>query len=92
MSFRGRIRSLPGTSRSPGSTSSGIQPAPAGVPQIDVMFEIDADGILKVSAKDATTGMNREVEIRASSGLTKGEIDDIIKRSEARPESVQTPK
>ncbi len=70
----------------------GIQPAPAGVPQIDVMFEIDADGILKVSAQDATTGMNREVQIRASSGLTKGEIDDIIKRSEARPESVQTPK
>jgi len=69
----------------------GIQPAPAGVPQIDVMFEIDADGILKVSAHDAGTGMNREVQIHASSGLTKGEIDDIIKRSEARPETVRTP-
>jgi molecular chaperone DnaK len=66
----------------------GIQPAPAGVPQIDVMFEVDADGILRVSAHDAVTGMNREVEIRASSGLTKGEIDAIIKRSEAQTGSV----
>jgi molecular chaperone DnaK len=65
----------------------GIQPAPAGVPQIDVMFEVDADGILKVSAHDAVTGMNREVEIRASSGLTRGEIDAIIKRIEERPET-----
>jgi molecular chaperone DnaK len=65
----------------------GIQPAPAGVPQIDVMFEVDADGILKVSAQDAVTGMNREVEIRASSGLTRGEIDAIIKRTEASSET-----
>ncbi len=70
----------------------GIQPAPAGVPQIDVTFEIDADGILKVSAHDAVTGMKREVEIRASSGLTRGEIDDIIKRSETRPGTVPTAK
>jgi len=56
----------------------GIQPAPAGVPQIDVTFEIDADGILKVSAKDVVTGMNQEVEIRHSAGLTKAEVDAII--------------
>jgi molecular chaperone DnaK len=70
----------------------GIQPAQAGVPQIDVTFEIDADGILKVSAHDAVTGMNREVEIRASSGLTRSEVDDIIKRAEVRQGTVQTAK
>ena len=61
----------------------GIQPAPAGVPQIDVTFEIDADGILKVSARDVVTGMNQEIEIRQSGGLTKGEIDAIIQRNTA---------
>jgi len=61
----------------------GIQPAPAGVPQIDVTFEIDADGILKVSARDVVTGMNQEIEIRQSGGLTKGEIDAIIQRTTA---------
>jgi molecular chaperone DnaK len=65
----------------------GIQPAPAGVPQIDVTFEIDADGILRVSAQDAATGMNREIQVRASSGLTKGEIDAIIQKNEARSQS-----
>jgi molecular chaperone DnaK len=61
----------------------GIQPAPAGVPQIDVTFEIDADGILRVSARDVVTGMNQEIEIRQSAGLTKGEIDAIIQRNAA---------
>ncbi len=59
----------------------GIQPAPAGVPQIDVTFEVDADGILKVSARDVVTGMNQEIEIRQSAGLTKGEVDAIIQKS-----------
>ncbi len=59
----------------------GIQPGPAGIPQIDVTFEIDADGILKVSARDLITGMNQEVEIRPSAGLSKGEIDAIIERN-----------
>jgi molecular chaperone DnaK len=59
----------------------GIQPAPTGVPQIDVTFEIDADGILKVSARDVVTGMNQEIEIRQSGGLTKREIDEIIQRN-----------
>jgi molecular chaperone DnaK len=62
----------------------GIQPAPAGVPQIDVSFEIDADGILRVSARDMVTGMNQEVEIRQSGGLSKGEIDAIIRRTMPR--------
>jgi molecular chaperone DnaK len=61
----------------------GIQPAPAGVPQIDVTFEIDADGILKVSARDVVTGMNQEIEIRQSGGLSKGELDAIIQRNKA---------
>jgi molecular chaperone DnaK len=62
----------------------GIQPAPAGIPQIDVTFEIDADGILKVSAKDVVTGMNQEIVIRQSAGLTKGEIEAIIQRNRMR--------
>ncbi len=63
----------------------GIQPAPAGVPQIDVTFEIDADGILKVTARDVVTGMNQEIEIRQSAGLTKGEVDAIIQKNQAKP-------
>lgn len=63
----------------------GIQPAPAGVPQIDVTFEIDADGILKVTARDVVTGMNQAVEIRHSAGLTKAEVDEIIQRKTSLP-------
>ncbi len=59
----------------------GIQPGPAGVPQIDVTFEIDADGILKVSAQDVITGMNQEIEIKPSSGLSRNELDAIIEKN-----------
>jgi molecular chaperone DnaK len=59
----------------------GIQPGPAGVPQIDVTFEVDADGILKVSAQDVITGMNQEIEIKPSSGLSRNELDAIIERN-----------
>ncbi len=62
----------------------GIQPAPAGVPQIDVTFEIDADGILKVSAQDVVTGMNQEVRVRPASGLSKSELDAIIQKNQGR--------
>lgn len=62
----------------------GIQPAPAGIPQIDVTFEVDADGILKVSAKDVVTQMNQEVQIRPTSGLSRGELDSIIERNQTR--------
>ena len=58
----------------------GIQPAPAGIPQIDVTFEIDADGILKVSARDVVTQMNQEVRVRPSAGLSQGEIDALIQK------------
>ncbi|MGB7294944.1 MAG: molecular chaperone DnaK [Candidatus Aminicenantales bacterium] len=61
----------------------GIQPAPAGIPQIDVTFEIDADGILKVSAQDVVTGMNQEVRVRPTAGLSKSELDAIIQRNQA---------
>ena len=63
----------------------GIQPAPAGIPQIDVTFEIDVDGLLRVSASDVVTGMNQEVQVRASSGLSKAEIEAIIEKNQMRP-------
>jgi len=63
----------------------GIRPAPAGMPQIDVTFEIDVDGLLRVSASDVATGMNQEVQVRPSAGLSRGEIDDIIERNRMRP-------
>lgn len=56
----------------------GIEAGPAGVPQIDVTFEIDVDGLVKVSAKDVSTGREQQVEIRSSSGLTKKDMDAII--------------
>lgn len=65
----------------------GVQPAPAGVPQIDVTFEIDADGILKVSARDMMTGLNQEIRIHPSSGLNAGELEAIIKKHQEQPPS-----
>ncbi len=58
----------------------GIEPAPAGVPQIDVMFEIDADGIVKVSARDVASGRQQRIQIRASSGLSSEDIDRIMEK------------
>ena len=60
----------------------GIPPAPRGMPQIEVGFDIDANGILHVSAKDLGTGKEQKITITASSGLDKGEIDKMIKESE----------
>lgn len=62
----------------------GIEPAPAGFPQIDVTFEIDADGIAKVSAKDVDSGRVRRVEVKPSSGLSQEEIDKIIAKTQER--------
>jgi molecular chaperone DnaK len=59
----------------------GITTAPAGVPQIDVTFEIDADGIARVSARDVATGREQSVEVRPTSGLTPEEVHGIIKRT-----------
>jgi molecular chaperone DnaK len=61
----------------------GIPPAPRGVPQIEVTFDIDANGIVNVSAKDKATGKEQSIQITASSGLTKEEIDKMVKDAEA---------
>jgi molecular chaperone DnaK len=61
----------------------GIQPAPRGVPQIEVTFDIDANGILNVSAKDRATGKQQQITITASSGLTKQEVDRMVREAEA---------
>jgi molecular chaperone DnaK len=61
----------------------GIPPAPRGVPQIEVTFDIDANGILNVSAKDTATGKQQHIAITASSGLSKDEIDKMVKEAEA---------
>ena len=64
----------------------GIPPAPRGVPQIEVTFEIDADGILHVSAKDLATGREQKVRVHSSSGLTEEEIQKMIKEAELHAE------
>jgi molecular chaperone DnaK len=60
-----------------------IPPAPRGVPQIEVSFDIDANGILNVSAKDKATGKEQSIVIKASSGLSEEEVDTMIKDAEA---------
>ncbi len=65
---------------------TGIPPAPRGVPQIEVTFDIDANGILNVSAKDKATGREQSIVIRASSGLTEAEIQRMIRDAELHAE------
>ncbi len=62
---------------------TGIPPAPRGMPQIEVTFDIDANGILHVSAKDRTTGKEQKIRIEASSGLSDAEIDRMVKDAES---------
>ena len=64
----------------------GIPPAPRGVPQIEVTFDIDANGILHVSAKDKATGKENQIKIKASSGLTEDEIQRMMKDAESHAE------
>ena len=64
----------------------GIPPAPRGVPQIEVTFDIDANGIVNVSAKDNGTGREQRITITASSGLSKDEIDRMMKDAESHAE------
>jgi molecular chaperone DnaK len=61
---------------------TGIPPAPRGMPQVEVGFDIDANGILHVSAKDKATGKEQKIRIEASSGLSKDEIDRMVKDAE----------
>jgi molecular chaperone DnaK len=67
-------------------TLSDIPPAPRGVPQIEVTFDIDANGIVNVSAKDLGTGKSQRITITASSGLSKEEIDRMMKEAELHAE------
>jgi molecular chaperone DnaK len=64
----------------------GIPPAPRGMPQIEVTFDIDANGIVHVSAKDMGTGKEQSIKIQASSGLSEQEINKMVKDSEAHSE------
>jgi molecular chaperone DnaK len=65
---------------------SGIEPAPRGMPQVEVTFDIDANGILHVSAKDKKTGKEQKIEIKAGSGLSDDEIQRMIADAEANKE------
>ncbi len=62
---------------------TGIPPAPRGLPQVEVAFDIDANGILHVSAQDKATGKEQKIRIEASSGLSDNEIDQMVKDAEA---------
>jgi molecular chaperone DnaK len=64
----------------------GIPPAPRGVPQIDVSFDIDANGIVNVKAKDKASGREQHVTITASSGLNKDEVDRLVKEAQSHAE------
>lgn len=65
----------------------GIPPAPRGVPQIEVSFDIDADGILNVSAKDKGTGKSQNVVIQSSGGLSEEEVEKMVRDAEANAEA-----
>ncbi|WP_350335767.1 molecular chaperone DnaK [Coralliovum pocilloporae] len=65
----------------------GIPPAPRGVPQIEVTFDIDANGIVNVSAKDRGTGKEQQIRIQASGGLSDADIDQMVKDAEANAEA-----
>jgi molecular chaperone DnaK len=77
-------RKLAGDNRTLGRFQlTGIPPAPRGVPQIEVTFDIDANGILNVSAKDLGTGKEQAIQIKSSSGLSDDEIQKMVKDAEA---------
>ncbi|MFP4326487.1 MAG: Hsp70 family protein, partial [Paracoccaceae bacterium] len=65
----------------------GIPPAPRGVPQIEVTFDIDANGIVNVSAKDKGTGKEQKITIQASGGLSDEDIEKMVKDAEANAEA-----
>ena len=65
----------------------GIPPAPRGVPQIEVTFDIDANGIVNVSAKDKGTGKEQKIQIQASGGLSDEEINKMVKEAESNKEA-----
>jgi len=90
---RVRIHVLQGESRKAAENRSlarfdlvGLMPGPAGIPKIAVTFEIDANGMVKVSAKDVATGREQQVLVQPSSGLSKQQVASIIERDKAEPQ------
>src|SRR2546425_2375761 len=80
-------RDMAGGNKSLGQFNlTDIPPAPRGLPQIEVTFDIDANGILHVTAKDKATGKENKIKIQASSGLTEAEIQRMVKDAEAHAE------
>jgi molecular chaperone DnaK len=71
---------------------SGLPPAPRGMPQIEVTFDIDANGIVNVSAKDMATQKEQKITITASSGLTKDEVDRMMREAESHADEDRTRK
>jgi molecular chaperone DnaK len=71
---------------------TGIPPAPRGMPQVEVTFDIDANGILHVAAKDKATGKEQKIRIEASSGLSESEIDQMVSEAESHAEEDKTRK
>ncbi len=69
---------------------TGIPPAPRGMPQVEVTFDIDANGILHVSAKDKASGKEQKIRIEASSGLSDADIDKMVKQAEANAKEDET--
>ena len=69
---------------------TGIPPAPRGMPQIEVTFDIDANGILNVSAKDLGTGKEQKIEIKGGSGLDESEVEQMIKDAESHADEDRT--
>jgi len=65
----------------------GVPPAPRGVPQIEVTFDIDANGIVNVSAKDKATGKEQKVTIQSSGGLSDSQVEQMVRDAEAHAES-----
>ncbi|KAJ8475541.1 hypothetical protein OPV22_019268 [Ensete ventricosum] len=68
---------------------TGIPPSPRGMPQIEVTFDIDANGIVKVSAKDKATGKEQEITIRSSGGLSEEDIEKMVKEAEVHAQKDQ---
>jgi molecular chaperone DnaK len=84
-------RQMAGDNRTIGKFQlTGIPPAPRGMPQVEVTFDIDANGILHVSAKDKTTGKEQKIRIEASSGLSEAEVDRMVKAAEQHAQEDKT--